>query len=206
MQVEELPRLADFAQWVTAAESSLGWQPHTFLDTFFENQGSATSIVVESSLLAQAIIRLMHDRQEWEGYTQKLLGVLQQDEALVNSKQMPGNARVLSGQLQRIAGAMRKQGIDIQQLKRNKNGVPIKIINTEPRNNDPNDSGTNSSGVAKSSPGVANLEGKRGFATSHIDASGANSSEKGQNDVASVAKSSLLSRKEVEEREERQIE
>jgi len=30
--------MADFAQWVTAAENGLGWEPNSFIEAYYNNR------------------------------------------------------------------------------------------------------------------------------------------------------------------------
>ncbi|MBK5218783.1 MAG: hypothetical protein JJE35_03205 [Thermoleophilia bacterium] len=64
MEVPDLPRMADFGRWVTAAEPSFGWDEGTILAAFEENQASALRTSLEGSLLATAIQRLLADSGE----------------------------------------------------------------------------------------------------------------------------------------------
>ncbi len=52
VDVEELPRMADFATWVIGAEKGLSWQPGTFLDAYEQNRRDAIALVLEHSPLA----------------------------------------------------------------------------------------------------------------------------------------------------------
>jgi hypothetical protein len=122
-----LPRMADFARWVIAAEPVLGWEPGTFATVFTTNQDNATSIIVESSPLARALQQFMHNKKEWIGHTEDLRMELVRYEVLSQSKTCPTNAKVLSGQLRRLAPTIRTQGIDIQILPRDENGSRFSI-------------------------------------------------------------------------------
>jgi hypothetical protein len=73
VNLPKLPRMADTVRWVTAAESELGWQPCSFLADFNRNRASANELAIESSPIAQAILKFMSDRDEWGGTASELL-------------------------------------------------------------------------------------------------------------------------------------
>jgi hypothetical protein len=52
VRLDELPRMADLAIWITAAEPALGWPPGTFLRAYAKNESEADARVVEAESLA----------------------------------------------------------------------------------------------------------------------------------------------------------
>src|SRR5262249_30875406 len=64
--LERLPRMADFALWVVAAEPALGWKPGTFIAAYEQNRMAANELALAASLVAQAILKLV-ERGPWEG-------------------------------------------------------------------------------------------------------------------------------------------
>ena len=44
--------MADFARWVTAAETSIGWPSGTFMAAYGGNQESANELALEASVVA----------------------------------------------------------------------------------------------------------------------------------------------------------
>lgn len=128
VHLERTPRLIDFAKWVAAAEPSLGWEHGTFLTHFEANQENATSIVMETSPVAKALMQLVEKSGgSWQGLTQQLHEELSHYQIYTNAKNAPKNARALSGHLKRIAPSMRVQKLDIVQLARTTAGVPVRI-------------------------------------------------------------------------------
>src|SRR5205807_1752303 len=51
VKIKKLPRMADAAKWVTAAEKALGWEPGTFLADFQAIQQDASAVVLEGSVM-----------------------------------------------------------------------------------------------------------------------------------------------------------
>lgn len=103
------------------------------MEVYTENQDTATTIVTESSPVAQAIIQFMGDRKrnkfknEWKGLIGNLLDELMTYDVFKDAKKAPKAANKLSGHLKRIAPLMRVQGIDIQYLEHTKTGRMVSI-------------------------------------------------------------------------------
>jgi hypothetical protein len=143
VELDSPPRMADFAMWVAAAEPALGWKAGTFMDAYIENQESATSIVVESSPVAKAIIQFMAshkrltDEDEWKGFVSGLHDELMHYNVYKDAKTAPKGANKLTGHLKRIISSMRVQGINIHLLRRNATGSPVVISVIAPVDTDP---------------------------------------------------------------------
>jgi len=69
MKLQRLPRMADFALWVCAAERALGWEPGTFLAAYGENRESANEVAIESSPVGLPLLELLQDRGRWRVQT-----------------------------------------------------------------------------------------------------------------------------------------
>jgi hypothetical protein len=70
--LKKLPRMADFALWVTAAEKALGWEAGGFLKAYNDSRGDANRQALEASPVAAAVWRFMKDRDEWRGTATEL--------------------------------------------------------------------------------------------------------------------------------------
>ncbi|HEV7646122.1 MAG TPA: hypothetical protein VGO50_19455 [Pyrinomonadaceae bacterium] len=55
VKLEHFPRMADFAQWVSACEGALEWDKGAFLSAYSANRQDAHSLVLEDSLLAEVL-------------------------------------------------------------------------------------------------------------------------------------------------------
>ena len=113
-RLDKLPRMADFALWVTACETAL-WPAGTFCQAYAANLATAVEDVIDADLVASAVRDLMARQPAWAGTATELLGALKAiaGEHYVKSKSQPENARALSGRLRRAATFLRKIGIDI---------------------------------------------------------------------------------------------
>lgn len=111
-----LPRMADFALWVSAAERSLGWTPGSFVLAYQGNQASANEVALESSIVARPLLELLEDHGKWCGTSSELLEALETkgNEQATRQRSWPKNARSLSGHLKRLAPNLRAAGWEVE--------------------------------------------------------------------------------------------
>jgi hypothetical protein len=110
-----LPRMADFAQWVTAAEPALGWLPGAFLTAYLAGQEETNAVALDSYPIVDALRQLLANAGRWEGKPSALLtrlGELARDQG-TRAPDWPKKPNVLSGQLKRLAPNLRKIGIRV---------------------------------------------------------------------------------------------
>jgi hypothetical protein len=126
IQLSALPRMADFATWVTAAEPALPWKPGVFLALYRENITSANTLTLEASVIFPMLAGVM----PFEGTSTELLEQLkgQLPDEKKKARDFPGNARALSGALKRIAPNLRRMGIDIAWIRGTDKGRARKLI------------------------------------------------------------------------------
>jgi hypothetical protein len=115
VQLSFLPRMADFAHWVTAAEPALNWEPGSFLRSYATNRGSAHELAIEASPVAGAVVRFMDTRDEWEGSATALLEHLSTlaGDSQTKQKEWPKAAHILTNRLKRVAPDLRARGIEV---------------------------------------------------------------------------------------------
>jgi hypothetical protein len=113
-RLEKLPRMADFALWATACETSL-WPAGTFWSAYSGNRDEAVEGVIEADAIASTVRAFMATRTEWTGTASDLLGALGEvvGERIAKSKTWPDSPRALAGRLRRAATFLRKIGIEI---------------------------------------------------------------------------------------------
>jgi hypothetical protein len=85
LEVDELPRMATFAKFVTACETEF-WDEGTFLAAYRANADNADVDVLESDTAVSTLRVFMGDRPKWEGTATQLL------DALVNIVRQPEHA------------------------------------------------------------------------------------------------------------------
>ncbi len=101
--LKKLPRMADFAIWMVAAEVTIGWTPGAFMASYTTNQQDAVESVLDGDLVAEAVRTLPFAVDgSWKGTLKDLLG------AIPESKFKPQSPRGLKSALLRIAPALRR--------------------------------------------------------------------------------------------------
>ncbi len=123
------PRMADFAKWVTAAESFLGWESGSFLKEYENNLALAIENSLETDVLAQAIIQFIVMQEKWEGSFSDLFSALgkQIDFRVSGNKQWPKSPSVLSNRVRRLAPTLLEIGIEVD-FDQRKKGTGRKIV------------------------------------------------------------------------------
>ena len=106
-----LPRMADFAVWVTAAEPALGWESGRFLRVYAASRAVANEIPLETPV-ADALRRLA---LPWQGTMTRLLKALCgiADEKTRQLRSWPTSGQALSNALRRLAPNLRHAGIEV---------------------------------------------------------------------------------------------
>lgn len=108
------PRMADFAQWATAAEEALGLPVGAFLKAYNHNRKSANDVALESTPIVPALAALLkRSKGRFEGTATELLDALSMGQD-TRPKGWPRSAKTLSGILQRLAPNLRADGYGIE--------------------------------------------------------------------------------------------
>jgi len=110
-----LPRMADFAVWVTAAEPALGWARGTFLAAYGDNIIGANEAALDGSPVGGVILAFIEASGAWGGTAGELLTALDGriGEQAARRKEWPKSGRRLAGELRRIAPNLRRAGIAV---------------------------------------------------------------------------------------------
>lgn len=111
--LEKLPRMADFAIWVSAGINALKFSKEAFMDAYLFNRSKSVDLALESDLVSNAILSLMDNRTQWEGNPTELLNELsnQLSELEKSSKEWPKSASVLGKRLVRAKLFLQAKGI-----------------------------------------------------------------------------------------------
>jgi hypothetical protein len=106
--------MADFARWVNAAELALGLEAGSFINTYRDNRAGAVQLTLESSLLTGPVEALAEEG--FEGSATELLERLATlaGEDTLKKRGWPTRPHVLSGQLRRLAPALRRTGVEVE--------------------------------------------------------------------------------------------
>lgn len=121
VELERLPRMADFATWIVACEPALPWEQSQFLEAYTEARRGMIESGIEADSVASAVVRFMNERSVWKGTATALLEAMNaaRDQAKNAPGDWPDSPRVLSEKLKRAAPLLRESGI---QLERGKEG------------------------------------------------------------------------------------
>lgn len=111
-----LPRMADFAKWIVAAEPSLPWPPGAFLAAYNENRKGAYTSALDADIFAVAFREWFEGSEEWTGTASDLLQNIErdQDDKLLRHQAWPKDATRVSTKLRRLSGFLRRLGIDVE--------------------------------------------------------------------------------------------
>jgi len=111
-----LPRMADFAHWVAAAEEKLPWEKGAFLAAYEDNRQDLIEKALESDLVGYAVLALLEKQKEWAGTATELLEVLEKYASVQaqKSRSWPQSSRSLSNQLRRVATFLRAKGVEVE--------------------------------------------------------------------------------------------
>ena len=118
VKLDRAPRMADFAKWITAAETGLGWEPGAFLAAYAGNRRDVVEAAFEADAVAVAIWKLITaDRREgFEGTPTELLAAINNivSEATRKSRYWPENAAQLGNRVARATPLLKARGCTIE--------------------------------------------------------------------------------------------
>lgn len=125
--MHEKPRMADFAKWVTAAESSLNWEQGSFLRIYNENRKTAIEQGLNQNPLALAIVNMIAAEDEVVGTFKNIFAKIKEygDESsyMLNSISL----NKLKGMLKRVSPILREYSIFMERLPRSSAGSRLRI-------------------------------------------------------------------------------
>jgi len=118
VKLQELPRMADFAEMGELIARCLGYKPGEFTEAYNRNIGFTNQEAIDSSPVATAIIAMMNKQPSWTGRAEKLrveLNKLVMDteelKGLMYSKGWPKTPRSMRARLNEITPNLKEIGI-----------------------------------------------------------------------------------------------
>jgi hypothetical protein len=169
VRLDKVPRMADFALWATACETSL-WPAGTFWTAYCGNRDEAAESVIDADPIAAAVRTLMATRTGWTGTASSLLGALAEvaGEHVAKSRTWPDSPEALAGRLRRAATFLRKRGIEIVRRRKGRARTRTIHITTVPAPPGPEQAGMQPS--APSAPSALSLDANcaNGFADASL--------------------------------------
>ena len=120
--LDDLPRMADFAMFVSKAESDLGWQEGSFIKAMKENRKEALEILHESDSFLNALIQLAETRKELSWIflgtpTDLYQELLDNTPNKAWKNQLPNSPASLSKRLEMLKPVLREKGIRVTNSK-----------------------------------------------------------------------------------------
>jgi len=114
IQMDKIPRMADFAKWAEACETSHS-DPGSFQKAYDDNREDSVATAIDLDEVADGVCQLMEERQEWTGTATDLLTALteQVNDTEWRAKSLPKSATALSVSLKRSTPNLRDIGIEI---------------------------------------------------------------------------------------------
>lgn len=115
VKLDSLPRLADFAKWVVAAEPACPWAPGNFMRAYEDNRSEMVDMALESDPIGDEVRKLMKNRSRWSGTTTNLMDTLNgaARDDIRKYKEWPKAANTLANRLMRLEGFLATKGIHI---------------------------------------------------------------------------------------------
>lgn len=133
----ELPRMADFVEWVTAARDALPPSERTFVEIYNNNQKSIMETLRDDNPLVQAVLSLMQSRTEWKGTASEALYALGKQACISQnmkySSAWPRAANKLRHHLHDVEGHLRECGIRIEFDLRANQGIKLMRFLKQPQ-------------------------------------------------------------------------
>ncbi|QDV07252.1 hypothetical protein Poly30_27710 [Planctomycetes bacterium Poly30] len=116
VEIQELPRMADFAKTATAAESTLGFEPGAFMAAYTRNRELARHMVLEQDHFAQAVVRLVERDGSWSGTAASLLreAVAHADVGATRQHTWPRTAATVGKRVRRLQTSWRAVGLLVE--------------------------------------------------------------------------------------------
>ena len=115
VNLEGLPRMADFCKWAVACEGAY-WPPGTFMAAYDHAQASATEDVIEDTPVGPSLRQFLEETGSFNGSATELLGLLnkarQKDEK--SPRGWPSTGAVMGKQLTRLAPTLRRVGYTVR--------------------------------------------------------------------------------------------
>lgn len=129
VELQSLPRMADFAKFGVACEGAL-WKEGTFCNAYAYNRDKVVDSIIASDPVASAILSIMEGKTEWKGTATDLLKAIEEvvGPRVIKSKNFPKGLSALSGRLTRVATFLRKKDIEIERKPEGRAGIRMIYI------------------------------------------------------------------------------
>lgn len=129
--LDRLPRMADFAKWIVAAEPACPWASGAFLQAYAGNRADAVEATLDGDPLADWLRKV----GTWQGTARELLTTLTEKtpDAITKGKDWHKSPRQVGDAIRRLAPALRQIGIDISWGRQGGTGRKLITVHTDQR-------------------------------------------------------------------------
>jgi hypothetical protein len=127
-ELSSLPRMADAAAWISAAEPVLGWPRGSFLHAYTANRGVANVLALEASPLTEPL-QLVVGGAGWSGTLSQLLERINHrvSDETRRLPTWPKTPKALGNALRRLGPNLRGLHIEVEFLPRQSGARPIRL-------------------------------------------------------------------------------
>lgn len=118
VQLDDAPRMADFAHFGVAVERALAWEAGSFMRAYAQNIETAVHETLANDPIAEKMGELMDSltegELEWTGTPGELLDSLtaRSNTSMSNRRDWPNSGRALTNRLERLRPLLRQVGIE----------------------------------------------------------------------------------------------
>jgi hypothetical protein len=123
IQLESLPRMAEFTKWGCAIAEAAGNSREAFLSAYRRNIDRQNEEAIAASPVAQVVIAFMENYDEWSGSATQLKRTLDKTAMLLDlyeSRYWPKEASWMGRHMQELKPTLSFAGIHIENMKTNK--------------------------------------------------------------------------------------
>lgn len=132
VELEETPRMADFAILACAAVPSLKWNKEKFLKAYEKNRSQLMEVCYDSDAIARSVYEFILEKEDYTGTATELLTELRSfNDGNDQNKYFPSNPSKLSSRLKEAVPALRDKGVEVA-FRRTSGArlIDIKLSNT----------------------------------------------------------------------------
>jgi hypothetical protein len=115
LELDEVPRMADFAYWGEAVGQALGWPEQSFRSAYARSRRAATDNSIDNSAVADVLFESVPSSLKWSGAVAVLHRQLTEiaGKQVAGSKRWPKNVTQFSSELRRLSPQLRERGLSI---------------------------------------------------------------------------------------------
>lgn len=109
--LNQTPRMADYAKWISACEKALVQKKRSFLSIYHDNQEDAIKATLTTDPVATVLLEVLEDKGFWEGTATSLVEAFQTTANNMGIRYKMPSHRTLRDNLERLKPLLRKINI-----------------------------------------------------------------------------------------------